>query len=455
MKLYMAEDIYQVYAPRLKPLDEYDIDFHNMYVNPEVQQAFKQANQRYLHWEDLQHKSWLPNALKNNKDAFWGLLSFQRFVNSIDTPIKDKHDQTFRINTSQYQAFLHSIDKSMAGNFMGIQNFSETNKQQFVARNLIEEAIASSQLEGANTSRAVAKKMLLEGRKPTTQSEQMITNNHQAMLKIEQEFYQQPLSMELLFELHAIITNKTMTTDKQGCLRDTLDAQGEKLKVIPWQGAVAYIAPDRDFVEQQLPRLIAFANDELESSEEFIHPLIKGIMLHFWIGLLHPFEDGNGRLARIVFYWYMIKNDYWAFKYIALSEKIKKSNKQYAMAYIYSEQAHCDLTYFIHYNIEKLKQARDEFQQYINRKMSENRFVNSQQQEKYQLNERQLKLLHSFHQTAMERTNLNAYQKNYSVKQGTAIKDLNDLLGKGFIHKKKLGRNTYYYPEQNAEKLFF
>jgi len=56
-------------------------------------------------------------------------------------------------------------------------------------------------------------------------------------------------------------------------------------------------------------KLIEFANDE-NITTGFIHPVIKAILLHFWIGYLHPFCDGNGRTARALFYWYLLKNDY-------------------------------------------------------------------------------------------------------------------------------------------------
>jgi len=255
------------------------------------------------------------------------------------------------MNTHNYNKFLHIVDKEMAGNFMGISGLSEHDKRKFVTRSIIEESIASSQLEGANTSRTVAKQMLLEGRKPIDQSEKMIVNTHKTMLRVEQELYKENLSWDLMSELHSMITDQTIPKEKQGILRETLDEHGNKLVIKPWDNrTIAYVAPDKEFVRIELPKLIDFANDKEEHSTPFIHPLLKAIMIHFWIGLLHPFEDGNGRLARVLFYWYMLKNDYWAFGYLSLSEKIKKSPKQYALAYIYSEQEDCDLTYFINYN---------------------------------------------------------------------------------------------------------
>lgn len=255
-------------------------------------------------------------------------------------------------------------------------------------------------------------------------------------------------------ELHKMITYSTIPEEKQGVLRETLDDKGNPLVIKPWDDkTIAYVAPDKAFVETELPKLIAFTNDD-NFADLFIHPLIKGIMLHFWIGLLHPFEDGNGRLARILFYWYMLKHEYWVFAYLSLSEKIKKSPIQYAMAYIYSEQDDCDLNYFIHYNLQKLKLARDDFQQYIKRKIEENRSVISLSKEENGLNDRQIKLLQYFNKEAEGRTNIIAYCKLFSVKKNTAINDLKTLVERQFLVRKKQGRNIYYYPTEKITTLF-
>ncbi len=116
-----------------------------------------------------------------------------------------------------------------------------------------------------------------------------------------------------------------------------------------------------------MEKLIQFSNDEPENAT-FIHPVIKAIIIHFWIGYLHPFTDGNGRLARLLFYWYLIKEGYWAFVYLPISKAIKLSPKQYSMAYIYSEQDDNDMTYFIDYNIKKIKLAVREFKKYLEKK---------------------------------------------------------------------------------------
>jgi Fic family protein len=124
------------------------------------------------------------------------------------------------------------------------------------------------------------------------------------------------------------------------------------------------------------------------------------------------------------------------------------------MAYVYSEQDDCDLTYFLHYNIQKLKLARQSFQEYIYDKVRENRLLMQYNDSQHDLNERQNKLLYSFYQDMENHTNIKSYQLFYSVKKGTAIADLKSLVEQGLLVKKKQGRNTYYYPTKAIYHLF-
>lgn len=427
------------------------LDFLKKEQVPEIQEALTRASKDYLHWDELQYKSWLPIKYFSRKEGFWALVKHKRSYEAIDTPIRDKSGRYYRINIARHQDIFYSIDQEMYQNSLEGLNFPD--KSTITA---IDEAITSSQFEGANTSRAAAKKMLLEGRAPHDVGETMIKNNHLAMLKIEQEFHKEELSLGMLFALHKTITQETsLAQDKQGKLRETFDAKGNRLSIRPWGGdTVVYTAPDKEFVETELPKLIDFANDKPSDKHGFFHPVIKAVMLHFWIGLLHPFEDGNGRLARILFYWYLFKHGYETFKYLSLSEKIINSREQYNKAYIYSEQDNLDLTYFLNYNIKKLELARKEFQEYIKQKHSQKQLISTALQDQHNFNERQIKLLQYLKQDINGRTNLAAYQSLYVVKKGAAIADLKELVEKGLLEKKKVGRNTFYYPTKEVIKLF-
>jgi Fic family protein len=449
----MQEKYYKIEkSPSFSTLAEKDRDFNSLIMSLEVKSAISKAQESYVSWQEFRKKNWVLER----KESVWAFISLQRQFSAEKTPISDSDGKYFTFNPRNHVEFLHRVDLELGGHFIGIGDFNESDKQKFIRRNLIEESIASSQLEGANTSRLVAKKMLQEGRSPRNHGEQMIVNSHETMKWIESELKHEELSLEIIKDLHRRITYKTIAEKYQGVFRETLDDKGNPLVIKPWDNnSIAYVTPSKEFVEEQIVKLVEFANDK-DSGTGFIHPLIKAIMLHFWMGLLHPFEDGNGRLARTLFYWYMLKKGYWAFSYLSISEWIVKSPSQYAMAYIYSEQDQNDLNYFIHYNIDKLKMARKSFQEYIERKILENRKIFAVIKDGHQLNHRQFSLLQYLAKDEQSFTTLVEYKNiNFPIGKATAASDLKKLSEDGFLNKFRNGRNIYYYPTDKIKKLFF
>ncbi len=404
----------------------------------------------YLYWDKIKYKQPLPNEL-GNKEA-WHAVKIVRQIKSMNTAIKNEKNQPFTwVKLPELEKFYHEVDMNTGGALFILKtDFDKATKQKLISRGVMEEAIASSQLEGASTSRKIAKQFLREGRKPRNESERMILNNYLSMKALEESYKNQRMSLDLLFELHGMITKDTLTAEEEV---PRLREDGEEIFVVDKSNGIIYHkGPDMNFVKQELERLVKFANDELDDS--FIHPIIKAAMLHFWLGYLHPFTDGNGRLARLLFYWYLLKNGYWAFAYLPISKIIKKSPAQYSMAYILSEQDENDLTYFIDYNIRKIKLAVKEFREYLQGQTSANKGMNRVAQTKYDLNDRQIQLLQHLHGDPEERTSLKTHMSIFQIANKTAISDLKKLVGLHFLESKKTGRNIYYYPTYKVAELF-
>jgi len=411
----------------------------------------KSEEPEYLYWDKIQYKEPSPKGVP--KDDLWMVIKFFRELQGSKSIVRDKGNNFFRWSKlSYFEEFFHELDMNTGGElFVEKSGIDKANKQKLITRGIMEEAIASSQLEGAATSRQAAKKMLREGRKPINKSEQMIMNGYVAMKAIEDDYKDREMSLDLILELHALIT------------KDTLDSQDEKPRLRKVgepvcvsddaSGVVYHEAPDMKFIKKELEKLIKFANDESEG-ESFIHPIIKAIMLHFWMGYMHPFTDGNGRLARLLFYWYLVKKGYWAFVYLPISKVIKKSPKQYIMAYVYSEQDDNDMTYFLDYNIRKIKLAVQEFAEYLEKQSNKNIQMKKKCDAKYKLNIRQVQLLQYLHGDSDERTTLTAHMNVNQVAKMTASKDLKDLAKKDFLSITKQGRNVYYYGTKKIKELF-
>ena len=63
------------------------------------------------------------------------------------------------------------------------------------------------------------------------------------------------------------------------------------------------------------------------------------------MGYEHPFRDGNGRVARALFYWFMLKSEYTLFKFVSISKLLKEKPKEYGMSYMYTEKDSNDLMF--------------------------------------------------------------------------------------------------------------
>ncbi len=401
----------------------------------------------YLYWDKLKYK--LPDVVKED---LWIAIKEYRKEASVEVPVKNEKGEFFRwVKLPHYEEFFHFIDLQFAGSFgsdvLGQAKLDKKTMNRFKTRGILEEAITSSQIEGANTTRRMAKELIKSGRKPINKSEQMILNNYQAMRSIEEEYKDKKLSKELLLEMHDTLTKNTLEQKDIGRFRNDSD----NIVVMGNDGETIYfIPPKADFVEKEIERLIMFANDEDPGS--FIHPVAKAVMIHFWIGYLHPFCDGNGRLARILFYWHLIKKDYWIFTYLSFSYLILRSRKQYENAYLYSEQDDNDLTYFINYNIQKINDSLGYFLKKSREKIKQSESMLNVKIT-YGLNARQLDLLEYFIEHPEEKTTPTIHKNTHMISKLTAINDLKLLSAHGFLLTEKQGKNKYYYPSPDLKNL--
>jgi len=228
---------------------------------------------------------------------------------------------------------LHQIDLA-AGGSIGVPQaiVNPHTRDQYIVRSLIQEAITSSQIEGAATTRQVAKEMLRSGRPPRDRSEQMILNNFRAMQRIR-EWKDRPLDAELIFEIHRTIT--TLTLDKPDAAGRLRRADESVIIVDSSSNEVLHSPPHAKELPKRLAAMCDFANGKTPT--HFIHPAIRAIILHFWLAYDHPFVDGNGRTARALFYWFMLRHGYWLFEFISISEIILEAYVQYGEAFLYTE----------------------------------------------------------------------------------------------------------------------
>src|SRR3989338_2356235 len=248
---------YYLEKPNLNNVDK--AKMLQKYIDNERKYApfiFRVSEPEYLYWDKAKYKQ-VPDDL--SKEEFWYLVRQIRKLSSSPTPIKAEVGEFFTwLRLTYTDEFLHKIDVHTGGQiFAPYEVIKEESRQKFIARGILEEAIASSQLEGANTTRKVAKMMILENRVPRNTSEKMIVNNYNTMKTLEQDYKNKELSVDLLYEIHGMITKDTVATDEQNRFRKDVDEI-----VVRNNKHIAHIPPKEEFLNAEIIRLINFANDK-------------------------------------------------------------------------------------------------------------------------------------------------------------------------------------------------
>ena len=181
-----------------------------------------------------------------------------------------------------------------------------------------------------------------------------------------------------------------------------------------------------EFVEE----LCRYFNET--DAKVFVHPIIRGIIIHFMIAYMHPFVDGNGRTARALFYWYMLKQGYWLMEYMSVSRVIASSKKSYEKAYQYVESDFMDVGYFIMYNLKVLDKAFKQLQAYIKKKQDEKMLANTFLQ-LGDINERQAQIIRMFIDNPNEVLTVKDVQAKFLITPTTAKSDLMGLVQRGLL----------------------
>ncbi len=414
-------------------------------------QLDKKPEGRYVHWDELRHLP-VPGGFTHHQ--WWFAIKISRrsshhmpFADSANVPfIYSVPDSLFKL--------LHEIDRDASGRIeVAEQVTNPQTRDRYLVSSLIEESITSSQLEGAATTYKVAKEMLRQGRKPRNHSEQMIFNNYAAMQFIRAN-KQSPITPQLILQLQSIMTDSTLEDPTAAGRWRRPD---EDVRVVDNRNQeILYVPPPAEEVTRRVDELCRFANDASENP--FIHPLIKAVVIHFMIGWIHPFVDGNGRTARALFYWSMAKNGYWLIEFTSISKIIKKAPAQYARAYLHTETDDNDLTYFLDHQLKVISEAIKSLHAYLAEKSREiidtRRVIASSPKLKGKLNHRQLAAIDHFLKHSNVIYRIREHQNAHQITYETARTDLLDMVELGLIEKDREGKSfVFQMPQRLRDKL--
>jgi len=395
--------------------------FNNTYFE------IRTINSEYPYWDKVKY---IKTSSGLNSRLLWFALKYLRQSNKVFLRF-GKYEFNFVV-TDEMLELLHYFDMNIGGTLAGEQIIPSENKNVYLISSIMEEAIASSQMEGAATTRKVAKNMLRKSEKPKNKGQQMILNNYLTINYIK-EHSKDDFSIERLKEIHRSMTANTLDNENDaGYIRQLNNI----LVMDGITGDVAHTPPHFEELEMLLSDLEKFFN---QNGSFFIHPIIKAIIVHFMLSYFHPFTDGNGRTARSLFYWYMMKQGYWLVEYMSISRIIAKTKRQYENAFLHTEYDDNDLTYFILYNLRKMKVAFEELKLYIKRKIVENNSAVLLAGIKG-INQRQAQIIKIVQEKPNTFFSVKEIENRFSVSNFTARTDLEGLVKLGYLSEIQLNK---------------
>lgn len=397
-----------------------------------------------MHWEDFRFRP--PPEGLDPKTA-WALTWMARRRLQKSTPFRDAAGRSFAyVPAEKILKSLHSIDSEAHG---GLQFAApapnENDAKRFLVKSLIEEPFNSSLLEGAATTREEAKRLIREHKRPATEGERMVLNNYRAIEFIKAK-RNDPLTIELIHQLHRIITDKTLENpEKSGRFRDNED----DINVVDdIDNKILHKPPPAPELPRRAQAICDFANAPSDP-DGFTHPILGAIILHFMLAYDHPYVDGNGRTARALFYWSVLKDGYWLLEYVSISRIINKAPISYGQAFLQTETDSADLTYFLLHQLDVIVKSIDDLSAFIRTKQESVRALADQigsGASRYRLNHRQTALLHDAIRNPDVAYTIAEQERLHNVSYLTARSDLERLAALGLLLKSKRGQQSIYRP---------
>ena len=401
-------------------------------IDSNIMPVVDKVNADYEYWDKAKYKK-LPEGF--TPQMLWANVKASRLRSMI--PVWNKYSINLCV-TSQMQRLCHEFDMKF-GSFWEVEGDTQSSeKKYYLSSSLMEEAIYSSKMEGASTTRIVAKDMLRKKKSPQNKSQQMIVNNYNTIQYIV-EHKDEPLTEELLLTIHRLMTEKTLDNPEDAGRFRTND----KVVVADMvEGDIIYTPPSFQEIPEFVESLCNFFNND--NPRTFIHPIIRGIIVHFMLAFMHPFVDGNGRTARALFYWYMLKEGYKLTEYMSISRVIAKSKSNYEKAFRYVENDGNDMGYFVAYNLGALEISFQQLRDYIQRKQREKSAASSFMMAG-NINQRQALVLQRLKEEPETIFTVKDVQEQFSVSSMTARKDLSDLVKQGYMTEIALNKVTRGY----------
>lgn len=337
---------------------------------------------------------------------------------------------------------LLSAVRNLQGKLMGkVELLGFKLKDEANLETLIQDVVQSSEIEGEilnpeQVRSSIATRLGLED-SGLQHSDRHVDGVVEMMLDATQN-NDKRLSDERLFGWHAAL----FPTGRSGMY---------KIEVAKWRSGdmqvvsggmgreiVHYEAPKAELLAQEMKQFMDWFN-----SESNLDPILKASVAHLWFVTLHPFDDGNGRIARAITDMQLSKADGVNQRFYSMSAQIKNERKAYYKILEHTQKNDLDITLWIIWFLECLKNAILSSHTIMDKVVKEHQFW--VKNAGLIINERQQKMLHKLMDNFEGNLTTSKWAKITKTSQDSALRDISDLVNKGILIKANSGgRSTHY-----------
>lgn len=249
------------------------------------------------------------------------------------------------------------------------------------------------------------------------------------------------LTTERLFGWHAALFPtgySGLSQIRVGAFRDDAGGPMQVVSGPVGRQRVHFEAPPADQLVVEVARFVDWVNTDTVN-----HPILKAGLGHLWFVSLHPFDDGNGRIARAIGDLLLARADGCSQRFYSLSAQIQSERRDYYEILERTQKGSLDVTLWLRWFLENLETAVSAAQLTLDAVLVKTRFW--QRWATAALNERQVKLLNRLLDGFEGKLNSSKWASIAKCSPDTALRDINDLLARGVLRKSAAGgRSTGY-----------
>ncbi|NQV98817.1 MAG: Fic family protein [Rhodospirillales bacterium] len=253
--------------------------------------------------------------------------------------------------------------------------------------------------------------------------------------------YQDPVTAERLFAWHGALfpTGRSgLSKIRVGDWRDDTIGPMQVVSGAYGRERVHFSAPPADRVPREMERFLDWLNAPTD-----LDPVIKAATAHFWFVTIHPFEDGNGRIARAIADLALARSEGIPHRYYSMSAQIQKERKAYYDLLEKTQKGDLDITPWIGWFLISLLHAIEDAETTVANVLAKTRFWDRGSQ--FALNERQIKMLNRLLDGFEGKLTSSKWAKIADCSQDTAGRDITALVDLGLLRRgEEGGRSTHY-----------